>query len=105
MRSATAVARHSRLAQRQLVVFLGHRRFGRSAVLLTGDRGLGTTAGTDRCGADHGAPDDRDTLALLTGLELRTQVVVVCAQAAQLDDDLVQEVIDLLLVVATTKPG
>ena len=66
-------------------------------------RGLGTDAAAGRSGADRSTGGTGETLALLAGRELSAQIVVVTAQTPQLADDLVQEVVDLLLVVATAE--
>ena len=46
-----------------------------------------------------------DTSALLTGLELRAEIVVLADETTQLNDYLVQEVVHLRLVVTATELG
>src|SRR5665811_1843646 len=48
-------------------------------------------------------PRRDDALFVLTGLELSAQVFVLTGQTTQLDDDLIQEVVYLMLVIATTE--
>ena len=95
-------SRHCRFAHSRLIAIPGRCRFGRPTVVVR-DRGLDTYGGTDGCRADCSTLGNRDALALLASLELHAQVVIVGAQTTQLNDNLVEKVVDLLFVVATTK--